>query len=62
MHTRVVEKKAMCDVPIIQEFSDVFPEEFFGVPPERQVEYQIDLIPGATPIAKALYCLALSEM
>ncbi|XP_071729252.1 uncharacterized protein [Rutidosis leptorrhynchoides] len=50
------------DVPIVNEFPDVFPSELPGVPPERDVEFRIDLIPGATPIAKAPYRLAPSEM
>ncbi|GKE41950.1 hypothetical protein Tco_1469234, partial [Tanacetum coccineum] len=41
---------------------DVFPEELPGIPPERQVEFRIDLILGSTPIAKTPYRLAPSEM
>ncbi|GJU72410.1 putative reverse transcriptase domain-containing protein [Tanacetum coccineum] len=40
------EKKSVEDVPIVNEFLDVFPEELSGIPPERQVEFRIDLIPG----------------
>ncbi|GJV71748.1 putative reverse transcriptase domain-containing protein [Tanacetum coccineum] len=40
----------------------VFPEDLSGLPPTRQVEFQIDLIPGAAPVARAPYRLALSEM
>ncbi|GKE67376.1 hypothetical protein Tco_1521537, partial [Tanacetum coccineum] len=40
----------------------VFPEDLPGLPPTRQVEFQIDLIPGATPVAWAPYRLAPSEM
>ncbi|GJY92447.1 putative reverse transcriptase domain-containing protein [Tanacetum coccineum] len=40
----------------------IIPEDLSGIPPERQVEFRIDLIPGATPIAKAPYRLAPSEM
>ncbi|GJT53701.1 putative reverse transcriptase domain-containing protein [Tanacetum coccineum] len=40
------EKKRLEDVPIIQDFPDVFPEDLSGLPPTRQVEFQIDLIPG----------------
>ncbi|GJU98207.1 putative reverse transcriptase domain-containing protein [Tanacetum coccineum] len=57
-----VEKKSAKDVPVVNEFLDVFPEDLPGIPPERQVEFQIDLIPGATPIAKTLYRLAPSKM
>ena len=40
------------DVPVVRDFPDVFPEELLGVPPERQVKFRIDLVPGAAPIAK----------
>ncbi|GKC04398.1 putative reverse transcriptase domain-containing protein [Tanacetum coccineum] len=56
------EKKRLEDVPIIQDFPDVFPEDLPGLPPTRQVEFQIDLIPGAAPVARAPYRLAPSEM
>ncbi|GJZ48310.1 putative reverse transcriptase domain-containing protein [Tanacetum coccineum] len=56
------EKKQLKDVPIVQNFSEVFPEELPGLAPTRQVEFQIDLIPGAAPVALAPYRLAPSEM
>ncbi|GJZ49423.1 putative reverse transcriptase domain-containing protein [Tanacetum coccineum] len=40
----------------------VFPEDLTGLPPMRQVEFQIDLVPGAAPVARAPYRLALSEL
>ncbi|GJV95860.1 putative nucleotidyltransferase, ribonuclease H [Tanacetum coccineum] len=43
-------------------FIDVFLEDLSGLPPQRQVEFRIDLIPGATPVAKSPYRLAPSEM
>ncbi|GKE74565.1 hypothetical protein Tco_1536606, partial [Tanacetum coccineum] len=39
------------DVSIVREFPEVFPEDFPGLPRARQVEFQIDLVPGATPVA-----------
>ncbi|GJU82562.1 putative reverse transcriptase domain-containing protein [Tanacetum coccineum] len=42
--------------------NNVFPEDLPGIPPTRQVEFQIDLIPGAAPVARAPYRLAPSEM
>ncbi|GJX11418.1 putative reverse transcriptase domain-containing protein [Tanacetum coccineum] len=45
-----------------REFLEVFPEDLPGLPPVRQVEFQIDLIPGAAPVARAPYRLAPSEM
>nr|GEU34371.1 hypothetical protein [Tanacetum cinerariifolium] len=57
-----LEKKRLKDVPIVQDFPEVFLEDFSGLPPTRQVEFQIDLIPGATPIAHAPYRLDPSEI
>ena len=59
---RVETTKDVESVPVVQEFPDVFPDELPGVPPERQVEFRIDLVLGATPIAKAPYRLAPPEM
>ncbi|KAJ9545025.1 hypothetical protein OSB04_024732 [Centaurea solstitialis] len=55
-------RKTVADVPVVRDFPDVFPEDLPGVPPERQVEFGIDLIPGAAPVAKAPYRLAPPEM
>ncbi|GJX27130.1 putative reverse transcriptase domain-containing protein [Tanacetum coccineum] len=55
-------EKRLEDVPIVQDFPEVFPEDLPGIPPTRQVEFQIDLIPGAAPLARAPYRLASSEM
>ncbi|GJR05677.1 putative reverse transcriptase domain-containing protein [Tanacetum coccineum] len=57
-----LEKKQLEDVPIVQDFLDVFPEDLPSLPLTRQVEFQIDLIPGAAPVARAPYRLAPSEM
>ncbi|GJS03715.1 putative reverse transcriptase domain-containing protein [Tanacetum coccineum] len=56
------EEKRLEDVPIVRDFPDVFPEDLPGLPPTRQVEFQIDLVPGAAPVARAPYRLAPSEM
>ncbi|GKA69824.1 putative reverse transcriptase domain-containing protein [Tanacetum coccineum] len=56
------EEKRLEDVPIIRDFPEVFLEDFPGIPPTRQVEFQIDLIPGAAPVTRAPYRLAPSEM
>ncbi|GKE66992.1 putative reverse transcriptase domain-containing protein [Tanacetum coccineum] len=52
----------LSDIPIVRDFTDVFPEDLSGLPPQRQVEFRIDLIPGSTPVAKSPYRLAPSEM
>nr|GFA78288.1 putative reverse transcriptase domain-containing protein [Tanacetum cinerariifolium] len=56
------EEKRLENVPIVRVFSEVFPEDLPGLPPTRRVEFQIDLRPGATPVAQAPYRLAPSEM
>ncbi|GJS30125.1 hypothetical protein Tco_0490745 [Tanacetum coccineum] len=56
------ERKQIKDVPIVRDFPEVFLEDLPGLPPARPVEFQIDLIPGAAPVARAPYRLALSEM
>ncbi|GKC76422.1 putative reverse transcriptase domain-containing protein [Tanacetum coccineum] len=55
-------EKRLEDVPIVQDFFDVFPEDLPGLPLTKQVEFQIDLIPGAAPVARAPYRLAPSKM
>ncbi|GJX10036.1 putative reverse transcriptase domain-containing protein [Tanacetum coccineum] len=55
-------EKRLEDVPIVRNFLEVFPKELPGFPPTRQVEFQIDLMPGAAPVARAPYRLAPSEM
>ncbi|GKF87194.1 hypothetical protein Tco_0258071, partial [Tanacetum coccineum] len=49
------EKKRLEDVPIVQDFPEVFPEDLSGLPSTRQVEFQIDLVPGAAPVARVPY-------
>nr|GEX15354.1 putative reverse transcriptase domain-containing protein [Tanacetum cinerariifolium] len=56
------EGKQLKDVPIVRDFLEVFPEDLPGLPPARPVEFQIDLIPRAAPVARAPYRLAPSEM
>ncbi|GKF48990.1 putative reverse transcriptase domain-containing protein [Tanacetum coccineum] len=55
-------EKRLEDVPLIRNFHEVFPKEFPGLPPPRQVEFQINLVLGATPVARAPYRLAPSKM
>ncbi|GJW87857.1 putative reverse transcriptase domain-containing protein [Tanacetum coccineum] len=56
------DEKRLEDIPVVREFLEVFPEDLPSLPPVRQVDFQIDLIPGATPVARAPYRLAPSEM
>nr|GEW43299.1 reverse transcriptase domain-containing protein [Tanacetum cinerariifolium] len=50
------EGKQVKDVPIVQDFPEVFPENLPRPPPARPVEFQIDLILGVAPVARAPYC------
>nr|GEU37015.1 reverse transcriptase domain-containing protein [Tanacetum cinerariifolium] len=56
------DEKSLEDIPVVKKFPDVFPKDLHGLPPVRQVVFQIDLIPGTTPVAHAPYRLAPSEI
>nr|GEV51900.1 hypothetical protein [Tanacetum cinerariifolium] len=55
-------EKRLEDIPTVWDFLEVFPEDLPGLPPIRQVEFQIDLVPGAAHVARAPYRLAPSKM
>ena len=58
-------KKGQVDVekiPVGKEFIDVFPEELPGIPPEREVDMSIEVVHGMTPISRAPYNMALTEL
>nr|GEX19732.1 putative reverse transcriptase domain-containing protein [Tanacetum cinerariifolium] len=57
-----VDEPRISDIPVVRDFTDVFPKDLSGLPPQRQVEFRIDLVPGVTPVAKSPYHLAPSEM
>jgi hypothetical protein len=50
------------DIPVVCEYLDVFPKEFPGLPPERDVEFVIELKPGTTPISRRSYCMPPNEL
>ncbi|KAA0060074.1 DNA/RNA polymerases superfamily protein [Cucumis melo var. makuwa] len=50
------------DVPIVNEYLDVFPTDLLGLPPDREVEFTIELLPRTSPISQALYRMAKSEL
>ena len=47
---------------VVNEFVDVFPEDLPGLPPDREIEFSIDLQPGTTPISQAAYRMAPAEL
>ncbi|GKE05331.1 putative reverse transcriptase domain-containing protein, partial [Tanacetum coccineum] len=61
MNAKVDEPK-LSDISIVRDFVDVFPEDLSRLPPQRQVELRINLVPRGTPVAKSPYRLAPSEM
>ncbi|GJX74963.1 putative reverse transcriptase domain-containing protein [Tanacetum coccineum] len=62
LKTMKVNEPKLKDIPVVREFPSVFPEDLSGLPPSREVEFRIDLIPGAMPVAKSPYRLAPTEM
>nr|GEZ80750.1 putative reverse transcriptase domain-containing protein [Tanacetum cinerariifolium] len=55
-------EKRLEDVLVIRDFLEVFPDDLPGLPPSRQIEFRINLVPGPAPVACASYHLAPSEM
>ena len=54
--------KSLEGVPVVNEYPDVFPEELPEIPPDRDIEFVLELIPGTCPIAKRPYRMAASEL
>ncbi|GKF16632.1 putative reverse transcriptase domain-containing protein, partial [Tanacetum coccineum] len=57
-----IPERRIKDVPVVRDFPEVFPEDLPGLPPTRQVEFHIKLIPEAAPVARAPYRLAPAEI
>ncbi|GJV23544.1 putative reverse transcriptase domain-containing protein [Tanacetum coccineum] len=55
-------EKKLDDIRVVRDFPEVFPDDLSGLPPVREIKFRIDLIPGALPVVKSPYRLALSEM
>ncbi|GKE32535.1 putative reverse transcriptase domain-containing protein, partial [Tanacetum coccineum] len=56
------DEKKLDDIRFVRDFHEVFPDDLSGLPPVREIEFCIDLIPGASPVVKSPYRLAPSEM
>ncbi|GJW54615.1 putative reverse transcriptase domain-containing protein [Tanacetum coccineum] len=56
------DEKKFDDIRVVRDFPEVFPDDLSGLPPVREIEFHIDLIPGASPVVKSPYRLAPSEM
>ena len=57
-----VEKSKPKDIAVVQEFSYVFPEDLLGLPPDREISFEIELLPGTTTVSKAPYRMAPAEL
>ncbi|WVZ97641.1 hypothetical protein U9M48_043158 [Paspalum notatum var. saurae] len=57
-----VEAQALAKIPVACEYPDVFSEELPGLPPDRDVEFRIDLVPGTAPVSKRPYRMAPDEL
>ena len=47
---------------MVDEFLDVFPDDLLGMPPDRDIEFIVELLPGTTPIAKCPYRMGVNEL
>ena len=56
------EEKTVHDVPMVRDYPVVFPEELPSMPPDHDVEFIIDLLPGTGPIAKRPYHMSIDEL
>jgi hypothetical protein len=55
-------KPILEDHPILREYTDVFPEEVPGLPPRRDINFSIELVPGAVPVSRTLYRMSTPEL
>ncbi|GKC29490.1 hypothetical protein Tco_1036784, partial [Tanacetum coccineum] len=62
LKTMKVNEPKLKDIPIVRELPGMFPKDLLGLPPSREIEFRIDLILGAMPVAKSPYRLASTEM
>jgi hypothetical protein len=49
-------------IPVVCEYANVFPDELLGMPPDRDIEFAIELQPGTTPISKRPYRMPPAEL
>nr|GEV69098.1 putative reverse transcriptase domain-containing protein [Tanacetum cinerariifolium] len=61
MSTKASDKKQE-EIVVVRDFPEVFSDDLSGLPPSQEIEFRIELIPGATPVAKSPYRLAPSEL
>ena len=57
-----IQATTLCDIPVVCEFPDVFLDELSGLPPNRDVEFKIELVPGTAPISRRSYRMPPNEL
>ena len=57
-----VQAKAIADIPIVCDFTDIFPNDLPGLPPDQDVEFKIELLPGTAPISRRPYRMPPNEL
>jgi hypothetical protein len=62
INATIAKAKEIADVPMVCEFLDVFPNDFPGLPPDRDVEFKIELLPGTAPISRRPYRMPPNEL
>uniref|UniRef100_A0A1S3ZKP0 RNA-directed DNA polymerase homolog n=2 Tax=Nicotiana TaxID=4085 RepID=A0A1S3ZKP0_TOBAC len=62
VHDMEVKSPTLQSVPVVNEFLDVFPDEIPGLPPEREIDFAIDVLPDTQPISIPLYIMAPTEL
>jgi len=55
-------EKGIGNLSVVQKFPDVFPDDITELPPEREVKFAIDLVPGTSPISIVPYRMSASEL
>jgi hypothetical protein len=54
--------KKLEDIPVVNEFPDVFPDDLLGMPPDRDIEFKTELLPGTAPISRRPYKMAPNKL
>jgi hypothetical protein len=62
VNATIAKTKKIADVPVVCEFPDVFPDDLPGLPPDRDVEFKIELLPGTAPISRRPYKMPPNEL
>ena len=57
-----IQTTTLFDIPVVYDFLDVFPDELPGLPPDRDVEFKIELVPGTAPISRRPYRMPPNEL